>query len=70
MNYLSMKVLLFPEKEAKSVSSASQKTVIHPELSRLAPWNSSSFWHPSFSKKEAQIVSSALQKTVIHPELG
>jgi hypothetical protein len=62
--------LLFPEKEAKSVCSASQKTVGYPNLGEADRRDYSSNSILLFPEKEAKSVCSASQKTVGSPNLG
>jgi hypothetical protein len=62
--------LLFPEKEAKSVSSASQKTTGYPNLGEADPGHSPLVFFLLFPEKEAKSVSSASQKTIGYPNLG
>jgi hypothetical protein len=76
-------ILLFPEKEAKGVCSASQKTVLHPKLGEADPGGLGACPQETidfsllqmanfllFPEKEAKSVCSASRKTVLHPKFG
>jgi hypothetical protein len=71
-------ILLFPEKEAKSISSASQKTFLSPKLGEADPGGlgacpqgtNRSISILLFLEKEAKSISSASQKTFLSPKFG
>jgi hypothetical protein len=63
-------ILLFPEKEAKSVSSASQKAMGYPKLGEADPGQNYTLSHFLLFQKRSKSVSSASQKTMGYPNLG
>jgi hypothetical protein len=75
LTYWPKSILLFPEKEAKSESSVSQKTVLYPSFREADPGGLKAcpqltYWSKSillFPEKEAKSESSVSQKTVSYP---